>query len=257
MLRHPDPATSAGQQGMDMHDTYYVIANRDSIYLIAFCTILFAYLLGSIPFGLILTKMTGLGDIRNLGSGNIGATNVLRTGNKKIAAAVLLLDGLKGYVAVYVVYEIVYKWLLPDDFFGFDDSYSQELYIMGNVLPFMLLAGLSAVLGHIFPVWLRFKGGKGVATAIGAYFGIMWPLGVFVVLVWIVVFGLFRISSLAALCSFFALTIWIIFLTAARPFPVDYYLIYAFIITALIFWRHKDNIKRLLNRTEPKFGKQQ
>src|SRR5476649_3109055 len=133
------------------------------------------YLLGSIPFGLLLTRAAGLGDIRSIGSGNIGATNVLRTGNKKVAAAVLMLDALKGYAPVLIA-----------SFFG-------------PIAP--AAAALGAVLGHMFTPWLAFKGGKGVATTLGVMFGLAWPLGAIACALWLLFAFLFRYSSLAALMS--------------------------------------------------------
>ena len=139
--------------------------------------LLLGYLLGSIPFGLLLTRAAGLGDIRRIGSGNIGATNVLRTGNKGLAAATLLLDGLKGAVAVLLA-----AWL------GGHEA--------------VLWAGIGAVLGHAFPVWLRFKGGKAVATSYGVLIAAAWPVGLAAGAVWLVTAAVTRISSLAALASF-------------------------------------------------------
>src|SRR6202041_1756266 len=136
------------------------------------------YLLGSIPFGLVLTRLAGTGDLRSIGSGNIGATNVLRTGRKGLAAATLVLDGLKGAAAVL----IARAWLEDQDT--------------------ALLAGLAAVLGHLFPVWLRFKGGKGVATGLGVLIAAAWPIGLAACAVWLVVAGISRFSSLAALAAF-------------------------------------------------------
>jgi glycerol-3-phosphate acyltransferase PlsY len=136
---------------------------------------LIGYLLGSIPFGLLLTSAAGLGDIRKQGSGNIGATNVLRTGNKKLAAATLLLDALKGVVAVMIC-----------GFFG----------------PIAAVAAaMGAVIGHMFPIWLKFKGGKGVATSIGVLLGLSWPVGAIVCALWLAIAAAFRYSSLAALLA--------------------------------------------------------
>ena len=149
----------------------------------------FGFLLGSIPFGLLLTRAAGLGDIRSIGSGNIGATNVLRTGNRKVAAAVLLLDGLKGFAPVLLA-----------SFFG-------------PVAP--AAAALGAVLGHMFTPWLSFKGGKGVATTLGVMFGLAWQLGVIACALWLLVAVLFRYSSLAALVAIALAAIaawWLIFL---------------------------------------------
>ncbi len=141
------------------------------------------YLLGSIPFGLILTKAAGLGDVRNIGSGNIGATNVLRTGRKGLAAATLLLDALKGTVAVLLVYDIALRWA------GFD------------AITYCHIAGLGAFLGHIYPVWLRFQGGKGVATYIGVLIGMHWPAALWFGIIWAGVALGTRYSSLAALSA--------------------------------------------------------
>jgi acyl phosphate:glycerol-3-phosphate acyltransferase len=133
------------------------------------------YLVGSIPFGLILTRIAGLGDIRKIGSGNIGATNVLRTGNKGLAALTLLLDGLKGTAAVLI-----------GNHWGPDAA---------------IIAGAGAFIGHLFPVWLKFKGGKGVATMLGIFFGLYWPLGLFAIAVWLIAAFAFRYSSLSALIA--------------------------------------------------------
>ena len=180
------------------------------------------YLLGSIPFGLLLTKAAGLGDIRAIGSGNIGATNVLRTGRKGLAAATLMLDALKGLAAVL---------------------------ICGSVGPLAAIAAaIGAVLGHMFPVWLSFKGGKGVATTLGVMWGLSWPVGAITCAAWLLLAALFRYSSLAALFSivFGAIAAWLL---------VDWRM--ALAITALVplVWiRHHANIRRLLDGTEPKIG---
>jgi len=181
------------------------------------------YLLGSIPFGLILTRAAGLGDIRNVGSGNIGATNVLRAGSKILAAFTLLLDGGKGTVAV-----ILAGRLGPE-----------------NIAP---LAGFAAVLGHIFPVWLNFRGGKGVATGIGAILGASWPVGIAICGVWLVVAAIFRISSLAALLAFAAAPILAVILSSV---PVA---LLALGVALLVAWRHSENIARLRAGTEPRIG---
>ena len=192
--------------------------------LITILACLGAYLLGSIPFGLLLTKAAGLGDIRAIGSGNIGATNVMRTGRKGIAAATLLLDGAKGAAAVLVVSAVTD----PDT---------------------ALFAGLLAVLGHMFPVWLRFKGGKGVATGFGVLLGAAWPVGVAACAVWLLVFLAARISSLAALAAFAAAP-WVAFMIT--NFGV---VKLAFTIAVLVFVRHQANIRRLLAGTEPRVGR--
>jgi len=181
------------------------------------------YLLGAIPFGLIITAMAGVGDIRKIGSGNIGATNVLRTGRKGLAAATLLLDALKGAAAV-----LIGAWLGP----------------MGA-----LVGGLAAVLGHLFPVWLQFKGGKGVATGFGVLIAAS-PLAALATgLVWIVMARLVRISSAAALtaCAAAPFLIWLI---DGRMDRVEL----AAIIAVLVWIKHHANISRLLAGTEPRIG---
>jgi glycerol-3-phosphate acyltransferase PlsY len=195
--------------------------------------LLAGYLLGSIPFGLVLTRAAGLGDVRQIGSGNIGATNVLRTGNKGLAAATLLLDALKGTVAVLIVYDVALR--------------------LGAVVPaanaYSHLAGLGALVGHIFPVWLGFKGGKGVATFVGVLIGMYWPAAALFGVVWVGVAASTRYSSLAALCAtagvmfFYLITGWV-------GLPV---------ITAmagLILLKHHTNIRRLLAGEESKIGAQ-
>jgi len=181
------------------------------------------YLLGSVPFGMVLTRAMGLGNLRDIGSGNIGATNVLRTGNKKAAALTLLLDGAKGAVAV----------LLARALAGEDAAQ---------------LAGLMAMLGHCYPVWLRFKGGKGVATFIGLVLALAWPVGLAVCATWLVMAAVARISSLAALAAAATSTFWMVLLGEGQT------LILGVVLTLLIFWRHRANIKRLNAGTEPKIG---
>ena len=182
-----------------------------------------AYLVGSIPFGLLLTRAAGLGDIRAIGSGNIGATNVLRTGKKGLAAATLLLDGLKGTVVVLFV----------------------QNYGHGGVFA----ASLAVFLGHLFPIWLGFKGGKGVATGLGVFYGLAWPIGAASCAVWLISAMLFRVSSLAALITFIAAPVF------AWHFDGERTALLAAIMAALVFWKHRENIKRLLAGTEPKIGK--
>ena len=187
----------------------------------ALAAILLGYLLGSIPFGLILTKLAGLGDIRQVGSGNIGATNVLRTGNKKLALATLLLDGIKGVVAVVLA----------------------RLWGMENIAP---LVGVAAIMGHIFPVWLRFKGGKGVATTLAVLLVISWPVGVVACVVWLGVFLLTKYSSLSSLSAVTGAGIAAFFLTSTTIF----YCVLALALVVII--RHHQNIKRLLKGQESK-----
>jgi len=181
------------------------------------------YLCGTIPFGLLLTKSAGLGDIRNLGSGNIGATNVLRTGNKKVAALTLLCDALKGTAPTLLL-----GWL-----------YGPQAAILG---------GLAAFFGHLFPMWLGFKGGKGVATNIGVLFGLFWPLGLIFLGVWLLLALLFRISSLSALTASLLTPLW------AWLFGRSDLLLPTLVIGAAIFITHRANIARLLKGEEPKIN---
>jgi glycerol-3-phosphate acyltransferase PlsY len=181
------------------------------------------YLLGSIPFGLIITRMAGLGDIRKIGSGNIGTTNVLRTGKKSLAAATLLGDALKGTVAV----------LLVSHFYG------QEM---------AMVAGFGAFLGHLFPVWLKFKGGKGVATYLGILLGLSWPVGVAFALIWIAVAYLSRYSSLSALTASLASPVLLVLLD-------QWQLAELFGVLTLMLWaKHHENITRLFKGQESKIG---
>jgi len=181
------------------------------------------YLLGSIPFGLVLTRLTGGGDLRAIGSGNIGATNVLRTGRKGLAAATLLLDGLKGAVAVWIGAS-----LLPNE--G------------------ALIGGVAAFIGHCYPIWLRFKGGKGVATMLGIALALSWIVGLIFAGIWLAMLALVRISSVSGM-------------TAALSAPIAAYLLgmenasIALAIMALIvLWRHRSNIARLMRGEEPRVG---
>jgi glycerol-3-phosphate acyltransferase PlsY len=183
---------------------------------------LLGYLLGSIPFGLLLTRAAGLGDIRKVGSGNIGATNVLRTGGKGLAAATLLLDALKGAAPVLIVAQI------------------SQVAAIG--------AAAGAVLGHMFPVWLRFKGGKGMATAIGVTWGLSWPVGAIVCAAWLLVAAVSRYSSLATLLSIAVGAIAAWFVTNS------YVATLLTLLVPLVWVRHHENIARLLNGTESKIG---
>jgi glycerol-3-phosphate acyltransferase PlsY len=183
---------------------------------------LLGYGFGSIPFGLILAKLAGKGDIRQQGSGNIGATNVLRTGSKGLAAATLLLDLLKGFVPVF----LAGLWFWQD--IGW--------------------AALFAVIGHCFPVWLGFKGGKGVATNAGVAFGLMWPLGAIYAVTWLGLLAITRISSLAGMAAVVATAI------AAWFMDVRTFAIVMTLIAVLVLWLHRENIKRLIAGTEPKVG---
>jgi len=181
------------------------------------------YLLGSIPFGLLLTRALGLGNLREIGSGNIGTTNVLRTGSKAAAAATLILDGGKGAAAV----------LLARSLAGEDAAQ---------------LAGLMAFLGHCFPVWLKFKGGKGVATFLGLMLALAWPVGIACCLTWVATAAVSRISSLSALVAALAAPLWAYLLgyPAVILLPI--------LLAAIVFWRHGANISRLLAGTEPRIG---
>ena len=186
-------------------------------------TIVLAYLLGSIPFGLVLTRLTGAGDIRKIGSGNIGATNVLRTGRKGLAAATLILDGGKGAVAVG----------LADYFAGPEAA---------------VIAGGAALLGHLFPVWLQFNGGKGVATALGVLLAIAWPVGVIACLTWLLVAFTMKYSSLAALVAI-GLSPIVAWFLADEPRAI-----LALFMALLVFIRHHENIRRLASGTESKIN---
>jgi acyl phosphate:glycerol-3-phosphate acyltransferase len=184
--------------------------------------LVFGYLLGSIPFGLLLTRAAGLGDVRNIGSGNIGATNVLRTGNKGLAAATLILDMLKGTAAVLIA-----------------GIYGTDLAIA---------AGLGAFIGHLFPVWLGFKGGKGVATYIGVLFGLMWQAALLFLAVWVVVAFAMRYSSLSALtaCVVTPIALWFMGRT-------DLAILFAG-LSVIVIIKHRANISRLIAGTEGKIG---
>lgn len=187
------------------------------------------YLLGSVPFGLILTNLFGDGNLRSIGSGNIGATNVLRTGNKGLAAATLLLDGLKGFVAVWLAMRL---FAIPAPLAGLGAP----------------LAALGAVLGHCFPVWLGFKGGKGVATTLGISLGLGWQLGLVYALVWVAVLAATRFSSAAGMTAVVATPMAAIFMGRPELVPV------LGLIGALVIWLHRANIARLRAGTEPKVG---
>ena len=182
---------------------------------------LLGYLSGSIPFGLLFTRWAGLGDVRSIGSGNIGATNVLRTGNKKIAAATLIADAVKGTIPILLM-----------------------KMVGGEIAG--LIAGLAAFAGHLFPIWLGFKGGKGVATNIGILFGLYWPLGLIFLAVWLALAFIFRISSLSALTASALSPLWAWFL--GKPT----YVVPLILLAALIWIMHRENIARLLKGQESK-----
>jgi glycerol-3-phosphate acyltransferase PlsY len=188
----------------------------------AIAALIFGYLLGSIPFGLLLTRAAGLGDVRSIGSGNIGATNVLRTGNKKLAAATLILDMLKGTAAVLIA-----------------RYYGTELG---------LFAGFGAFLGHLFPAWLGFKGGKGVATYLGVLIGLVWQAALIFAAVWLLMAILFRYSSLAALSAavIVPIALWFLATTAIAG-------LFA-LMSIILIYKHRTNISRLMAGTEGRIG---
>lgn len=191
-------------------------------YAATILALVFGYICGSVPFGLLLTRAAGLGDVRSIGSGNIGATNVLRTGNKGLAAATLLLDALKGTAAVLIA-----------------AAYDPML-----ALP----TGFGAFVGHLYPVWLGFKGGKGVATYLGVLIAIAWKAALVFAAVWLAIAFATRYSSLAALVASVITVIALYFVSSAFAAGV-----FA-VMTLIIFWKHKKNIERLLAGTEPKIG---
>jgi glycerol-3-phosphate acyltransferase PlsY len=182
-----------------------------------------AYLLGSVPFGLVITRALGLGDLRRIGSGNIGATNVLRTGNRAAAAATLVLDAAKGAVAVL----LARAWVGPDA---------------------AQVAALFAFLGHLYPVWLGFRGGKGVATFLGTLLALAWPVGLAACATWAVTAAVSRISSLSALVAAGLAPVWVLALGRGQMLAL------VIILAALVFLRHAANIARLRAGTEPRIG---
>ncbi|MBC8407532.1 glycerol-3-phosphate 1-O-acyltransferase PlsY [Paracoccaceae bacterium] len=191
--------------------------------ILTFSVISFSYLLGSIPFGILVSKVFGLGNLRDIGSGNIGATNVLRTGNKLAALITLILDGLKGVLVV-----VVARFISEDA---------------------AITASIFVIIGHIYPVWLRFSGGKGVATFIGAILALSFVTGLLVCFIWIIIALIFRYSSLSAIVS-----------SASAPIGVFLFydneaLVVTLFMTVLIWYRHKDNIRRLIDGSEAKIGK--
>ena len=191
--------------------------------ILTFSVIFFSYLLGSIPFGILVSKVFGLGNLRDIGSGNIGATNVLRTGNKLAALITLILDGLKGVLVV-----VVARFISEDA---------------------AITASIFVIIGHIYPVWLRFSGGKGVATFIGAILALSFVTGLLVCFIWIIIALIFRYSSLSAIVS-----------SASAPIGIFLFydneaLVVTLFMTILIWYRHKDNIRRLIDGSEAKIGK--
>lgn len=184
--------------------------------------LLIGYLLGSIPFGVLLTRMAGAGDLRQIGSGNIGATNVLRTGRKGLAAATLLLDLAKGAAAVLIV----------------------DALFPGTAM----LGGIGAFVGHCYPVWLRFRGGKGVATLMGIVLALHWPSGLVYAAVWLGLLALLRISSLAGISAAISAPV------SAAYFGRIELVLMLLALALIVLWKHRENIDRLLNGTEPKVG---
>ncbi len=181
------------------------------------------YGLGAIPFGMVLARVMGLGNLREIGSGNIGATNVLRTGNKLAAALTLLLDGGKGAAAVLLA----------------------RAFVPGDAV---MLAGFAAFVGHCYPVWLGFRGGKGVATFLGLWLALAWPVGLACCATWAIAAALSRISSVGALAAAAASSIWAVLLGYGDAFVM------AAVLTLLIYWRHRENISRIRAGTESKIG---
>jgi glycerol-3-phosphate acyltransferase PlsY len=192
--------------------------------MVLFLVALAAYLLGSVPFGIVITRALGLGDLRQIGSGNIGATNVLRTGNKGAAAATLLLDAGKGGIAVLVARALV----------GEDAAQ---------------LAALASFLGHLYPVWLKFRGGKGVATFLGTVLALAWPVGLACCATWLVVAALLRMSSVAGLAAAATSTGWML------VFDRSEMMFLGVALTVLIYWKHRANMARIKAGTEPRIGR--
>ena len=184
--------------------------------------LLLGYLLGSIPFGLILTRMFGAGDLRQIGSGNIGATNVLRTGRKGLAAATLLLDLAKGWGAVMLA-----GWLFPGE---------------------QVLAAAAVFFGHCYPVWLRFRGGKGVATMMGLSLALYWPVGVVFAVVWLGLLATLRISSVSGMAAAVSAPVSAALFDQFDAVPV------LLAVSLIVLWKHRSNIERLLDGTEPRVG---
>jgi glycerol-3-phosphate acyltransferase PlsY len=189
---------------------------------------LLGYLLGSIPFGLVVTRMGGAQDPRTLGSGNIGATNVLRTGRKELAVLTLLLDAAKGAVAV-----VIAGYIWPDPMPPSIQA---------------IVAGAFAFLGHVYPVWLRFRGGKGVATLLGIALALSWPCGLAFALVWLIAFAVTRHSSVGGMTAAIVTPV-----TAAIINRSDLTLVFL-LLTLVVLWKHRANVERLLDGTEPRFG---
>lgn len=199
------------------------VLTSDPLILVVVATL--AYLLGSVPFGVVITRVMGLGDLRQIGSGNIGATNVLRTGNKGAALATLLLDAGKGGIAVMIARAVT----------GAEDAAQ--------------LAAFSSFLGHLFPIWLGFRGGKGVATFLGTLLALAWPVGLACCATWLLIAAVTRISSLSALVAAASAALWM------WVFGQTGMIALGLVLAALVIWRHQANIVRIFNGTEPRIGK--
>lgn len=197
--------------------------HTEVLWLAPTLALLFGYLLGSIPFGIILTRLAGAGDLRAIGSGNIGATNVLRTGRKGLAAATLLLDAAKGAAAVLLV-----AWYSPPD---------------------APLAAAGAFFGHCYPLWLRFRGGKGVATLMGIVLALHWPVGLVFAAVWLGLLALLRISAVAGMAAAISAPV------SAAIFGRFDLVLLLMALAGIVLWKHRDNVERLLAGTEPRVGR--
>ena len=206
-------------------------------YFFLFLIFIICYLIGSIPFGLILTKLYGIKDLRSIGSGNIGATNVLRTGNKTLALFTLILDLLKSFIPLFIFFKL-YPILTINTFLN---------HIMVDEIFLMLIFGYFFILGHCFPIWLKFKGGKGIATSLGIVLSIDFFIGLSLLTIWILVFLIFKISSLSALISSISFPI-LIFL----KYEKINLLYLSIILTTFVFFTHRTNIVRLLKKEEKK-----
>jgi glycerol-3-phosphate acyltransferase PlsY len=212
----------------------------DPGWIFYFAAVVCGYLLGSIPFGLVITKMAGLGDIRAIGSGNIGATNVLRTGRKDLAAATLLLDAGKAGLAFWLCF-----WGISVYGANTGATFSPD-----SIQSVGLTGGAFAFAGHCYPVWLGFKGGKGVATYVGLLLAGIWQVGLAFCAIWLIMAALFRMSSFAALVATGSAPVIAYLL---NPLGTGY--IITGVLAVLIFWRHRANIQRILAGTEPKIGR--
>ena len=204
---------------------------------ILFLILIICYLIGSIPFGLILTKLFDNNDLRNIGSGNIGATNVLRTGNKTLALLTLILDLSKSFIPLFIFFKL-YPHPIINDFFN--------LIIVDKIF-LILVFGYFFVLGHCFPIWLKFKGGKGIATSLGVILSIDIFIGLCLLTIWILVFLIFKISSLSALISSTSFPILIFF-----KYEKVNLLYLSILLTIFVFFTHRSNIIRLLKKEEKK-----